>query len=253
MLVKPHHDSGNGETAMVLEFQLLVRKFTGGAARARHLLRLSTSRTRLALILGLLPLALGAASCTAGASAPVAPTPISAPPARGVPVATALENLDFVTRLAVAAYPTSRLVKIAGHTDLQGRLLDNPIDRWSYNFLDADGRYYIWEIYNDGHVRDRGLQGEFRTGTLTSSQDIAPLLRLDSDRVIEIGLEDGGAAFIERFPSASIQVVVALEFGGAAVWSIEFDDAPCPMTMRMHASSGEVLSTAGGPYCQAAQ
>ena len=122
---------------------------------------------------------------------PVGPTESPLPPlglARGIPNSTALENLGLITRLAQRERQGAYLYNLDGGVDMTGRLTSSNL--WQYLFArEVTGRTDIWEIAADGTLV---WDLDQITGRNAYPFDIGSLIKVDSDRMIQLARSAGG-------------------------------------------------------------
>lgn len=110
---------------------------------------------------------------------------------------TASTNLKAVVELERAAGRQGRLVAVSGLVNRRGHLASS--GPWYYTFREPDdvaGAVHQWRVDAQGVVTHEhfGMCGLFFSEHLTGG------VGLDSDRVIDLALQEGGQDFVTKYP-----------------------------------------------------
>jgi hypothetical protein len=180
-----------------------------------------------------------------GCKAPTNPTPSPSPTPssfpRGVPNATALENLALIETLERAqGRQTTRLVWVSTQVNLDGRG-----GAWRYQFGEiVEGRasLYEWNVSTDGTVQHLGRVTEL---VRVEYGELRPLT-IDSPEMARLGLEYGGQRFIDRYPTVRTVVsVIYRHLGGKPVCNLVFraePDVECIVPIYIDAQTGALMA-----------
>ncbi len=122
------------------------------------------------------------------------PTAVPTPPATGQPNATALANLALVERLERASGRNTRLVAVSARVERSGRVKSG--ESWHYTFQEPSSTTVVtqWQVSSGGSITSE----TYGSCGFTQSVDMAPLVRIDSDRIVALALGYGAAALLDR-------------------------------------------------------
>ena len=147
-----------------------------------------------------------------GPSPTPSPTPFLPPlgEVRGVPNATALQNLELITRVARRERPGAYVYEIDGSVDLTGRTIDGSGWRYFFQHEQPTSRTDVWTVWKDGSITWYLDELPGRNAWL---EDIAPLIKFDSDRVIQIARSAGGLEACALKPGAYGRTIFHIRSG----------------------------------------
>lgn len=182
-------------------------------------------------------------ACNSGSS----PTEPGQP--RATPNATVLANLPQVLDLERAERQDSRLVRIGGGVGADGTLL--PGSAWTYIFHRFNGQVetrFVWKVWSDGRITFRGPEPPLGRD---SFEHLPDLIRLDSDELVQLALDHGGTAFVERFPDARVSMAFYV-LAGIPTCEMQFRSLNrppgsgfCEPQVWIDAASGDLLLKEG--------
>jgi hypothetical protein len=139
-------------------------------------------------------------------------------PPRGKPDATILENIAFLRAQEVAARPNSILVALGGISPIGGTTC--PDGYWWYRFAEPPYyRLHDWAIGCDGRF---SFWGEYPDTFRLDIAEIGNVLTVDSRDVIRIARENGGQAYLDRYPDARVELLGRFR-GGRPAWEIHLE------------------------------
>lgn len=184
-----------------------------------------------------------------GPPTPSSPSPSPEPSAspapsypRGVANATAFENLELIRNLERSSGRSSDLVFIGSAAKLDGRI--SPGGGWRYQFAEGTIRVVEWDVSPAGEVIF--IPNAFWSGFRMEKKGIGPSLKLDSPAIIASALENGGQAYVNRFPDALAGILWAY-FSGLVYVNVQFytpeTKAPCELgPIVFDARTGDLLT-----------
>jgi hypothetical protein len=145
--------------------------------------------------MGSMKLAVGTAIVTLAACGDGGITPPTPPPSpSGTPNATAFANLAFIQRLERASGRNTRLVALSARVERSGRV--TPRYDWHYTFQEPSTTTVVtqWRVSSTGVI----TSDTYGSCGFEVPVDMAPLLGLDSDRVVALALGYGAEGLLER-------------------------------------------------------
>jgi hypothetical protein len=124
---------------------------------------------------------------------PPGPTPTPTP-SIAEPNATAFGNLALIQSLERGSGRATRLVAVSARVERSGRV--QPGQTWYYTFQEPSSTTVVtqWRIASDGTITSE----TYGSCGFNQSVDMAPLLGLDSDRIVSLALGYGAAAILDR-------------------------------------------------------
>lgn len=183
-------------------------------------------------------LALGIAVVTVvacGDGGPTPPTPTPSPV--GTPNATAFANLALVQSLERASGRKTRLVAVSARVERSGRVKPGLV--WHYTFQEPLTIAVVtqWRVSSEGVISSE----TYGSCGFEKSVEMAPLLGLDSDRIMALALEYGVGALFERLPAPKGLTINYIE-GRVRVRATSPDCDPPHNGVEMDPTTGALLA-----------
>lgn len=180
---------------------------------------------------------LAALACGGGGSSPTDP---GSPLPVGIANSTAFQNLPLILSLQEARHPGTMLVKIAGPTDFNGRVLLG--DGWGFQFADLANRRYGWTAHSNGLIE---YHGETPAIDRVDLVDIRSQLAIDSPEIARLGLQFGGEEYRQRYPDTIVGIGYRF-LGGEPIAKLVFSSfiafPGCQVEIFVHAQTGALMA-----------
>ena len=179
-----------------------------------------------------------------GPSPTPSPTPFLPPlgEVRGVPNATALQNLELITRVARRERPGAYVYEMDGAVDLTGRTSEGNGWRYFFQHEQPSSRTDIWTIWKDGTITWYLDELAGRNAWL---EDIAPLVQLDSDRILAIARDAGGLEACAIKEGAAARTIYHIR-SGFPICEASISAGSSGSGVFIHCVTGAILLTGRG-------
>lgn len=166
------------------------------------------------------------------------------------PNALAFDNLSSMANLQSQTNPKSLFFSLSGGVGLDGRVANG--EDWSFHYYESQKYFDDWYVFKDGSI-EHGTHTPERPFQLPGS--FLPHLRINSDRIVQICLENGADKYLEKFQPQQIYVEYGYNYILGNDYSARFYDftnplckvqfyhPSCTIKFTIHPESGDLLDT----------